>query len=78
MYALSSMLEPGERGAVLGDLAEAGEPSRRALFGVLGLVVRRQVARWSDWRPWLMFVGFVIPTGVILHGWQTANLMTQD
>jgi hypothetical protein len=67
LYALSSMLEPEEREAVLGDLAEAGEPNRRAFFGVLGLVVRRQAALWSDWRPWLMLVGFVIPAGVTLH-----------
>jgi hypothetical protein len=25
----------------------------QALFGLMGLVLRRQVALWMDWRPWL-------------------------
>jgi len=53
----SRMLAPDECAAVLGDLAESGESCGRALCGVIGLVVRRQVALWKDWRPWLAMIG---------------------
>ena len=53
----SRMLAPDECAAVLGDLAESGESCGRALRGVIGLVVRRQVALWKDWRPWLAMIG---------------------
>ena len=36
-----------------GDLAECRTGAGRALREVLGLVIRRQVALWFDWRPWL-------------------------
>ena len=63
---LSRTLEPGERDAVRGDLAESGETSGQALRGVLGLVVRRQAALWKDWRPWLALVGLIVPLGMLL------------
>jgi hypothetical protein len=53
------LLEPDERDAVLGDLAEAGEGGVSTLLGVLGLVARRQAGLWGDWRPWLALVGLV-------------------
>jgi hypothetical protein len=61
---LSRLLEPDEREAVRGDLAESGESGRQALRGVLGLVVRRQAALWKDWRPWLALL--VVPLGMPL------------
>jgi len=64
--AVSGMLEPGERDVVRGDFAESGESGRRALSGVLGLVVRRQAALWKDWRPWLVLVGLIVPLGMML------------
>jgi hypothetical protein len=63
---VSRVLEPGERDAVLGDLAESGEASSQALGDVLGLVVRRQFALWMDWRPWLTLVGLFVPLGMLL------------
>ena len=57
--ALSQVLEPSEREVVRGDFTESGESGRRALCGVLGLVVRRQAALWTNWRPWLALVGLV-------------------
>jgi len=33
---------------------------------VLGLVVRRQAASWTQWGPWLALVGVVMPLGVLL------------
>jgi hypothetical protein len=63
---LSRLLEPDEREAVRGDLAESGETGGQALRGVLGLVVRRQAALWKHWRPWLALVGVVVPFGMLL------------
>ena len=54
---LCRLLEPHEREAVRGDLAEAGTTSGQAIIEVLGLVVRRQAALWKDWRPWLALIG---------------------
>ena len=63
---LSRALEPEEREAVRGDLAETGEAGGHAFVGVLGLVVRRQSALWKTWPPWCMLVGLILPLGVLL------------
>jgi hypothetical protein len=63
---LSRLLEPDEREAVRGDLAESGETGGQALRGLLGLVVRRQAALWKHWRPWLALIGMVVPVGMLL------------
>jgi hypothetical protein len=63
---VSRMLDPGEREAVRGDLAESGETGSQALRGVLGLVLRRQAVLWTHWRPWLTLVGLVVPLGMLL------------
>jgi len=47
---LSHMLKPGEREAVLGDLAESGATGSRALRELSGLIARR------EWRLWLALV----------------------
>lgn len=60
------LLEPHEREAVRGDLAECGAGAWRTLREVLGLVVRRQAALWSEWRPWFALVCVVLPVGVLL------------
>jgi hypothetical protein len=57
-----------EREAVLGDLAEAREGVRNALLGVMGLVARRQVLLWKDWRPWLAAFGVAFPCSLLLMG----------
>ena len=62
----SRMLEPDERDAVRGDLAESGTTGGQALRDVLGLVIRRQATLWTDWRPWLTLVGLVLPLGMLL------------
>lgn len=67
LSALSNMLGPEEREAVLGDLIEAGKSSRKAIVEILGLVIRRQAARWHSWRPWLILAVIIIPAGVALH-----------
>jgi hypothetical protein len=63
---LSRMLGSDERLAVRGDLEESGETGLQAVWDVLGLVVRRQVALWKDWRPWLALVGLIGPVSVLL------------
>jgi len=63
---VSRLLEPDEREAVFGDLAESGETAGQALWGVLGLVGRRQARLWSGWQPWLMLVGAIVPLGMLL------------
>ena len=63
---VSRTLDPAEREAVLGDLAESGVSGHRALREVLGLVVRRQAALWNEWRPWLALAGLVIPFAILL------------
>ncbi len=63
---LCRVLEPSEREAVRGDLAESGETGSQALRDVLGLVVRRQAAPWTDWRPWLTLMALVVPFGMLL------------
>src|SRR5215467_3088439 len=64
--AMSQALEPEEREAVWGDLAETGASATQALREVLGLLVRRQAHLWTCWRPWIGLLGVVIPTGALL------------
>ena len=60
------LLEPHERDAVRGDLAECGVGGWRAFLEVLGLVLRRQAALWTGWRPWLALAGVALPLGILL------------
>lgn len=62
----SGMLDPDERDAVLGDFYESGESGAQALRDLLDLIVRRQLALWADWHPWLALTGVVAPVGVLL------------
>jgi|HubBroStandDraft_1064217.scaffolds.fasta_scaffold02653_5 hypothetical protein len=68
---LSRTLDPDERDAVRGDLVESGESAGQSLRGLIGLVVRRQVAVWNDWRPWVAPLGLTAPvlSGVLGIGW---------
>ncbi len=63
---LSRMLDPEEREVVQGDLLELHVPARRAIHDVLSLLVRRQLAQWSNWRPWTALVVLVVPLGFAL------------
>jgi hypothetical protein len=62
------LLERHEREAVLGDLLETGEGAWRGLLDVLGLVVRRQLSLWKNWRPWLAALGLALPGSLLLMG----------
>jgi hypothetical protein len=62
----SLMLESDERTAVCGDLLESGESGPRALYGVMGLVLRRQAALLANWRSLLALTVFVVPFSLLL------------
>ena len=66
--AAALLLEPTEREAVLGDLAEAGARSWRGALDVLGLILRRQVNAWREWRPWAAAFGLAMPGSFFLMG----------
>ena len=63
---LTSALDQGEREAVLGDFAESGESGSRVLLGTLGLVARREAARWANWRPWAILLALIIPFSILI------------
>ena len=64
----AQMLHEHEREAVLGDLAEAADSSWRGVCDVFGLVVRREAALWTSWRPWLAAFGIALPASLLLMG----------
>jgi hypothetical protein len=63
---VARMLEPNERDAVRGDLAESGESGARQLREITGLAVRRHAALWFNWRPWLALLGLAVPLSLVL------------
>lgn len=63
---LARTLEPEEREVVRGDIMEAGENGAQALRDICGLVVRRQLETWTDWRPWIALFGWVMPCGWLM------------
>jgi hypothetical protein len=63
---LSAFLEPPEREAVLGDLAECGERGGRAIANVLGLVVRRHTAVLLDLQLWVALGLLILPVSFLL------------
>jgi hypothetical protein len=69
---VSRLLERDEREAVRGDLAEAGESGWRGVLDVLGLVIRRQVLLWKNWRPWLAAFGLALPCTLLLMGFSVS------
>jgi hypothetical protein len=62
------LLERNERDAVLGDLTETGAGAWRSVREILGLVARREIALWCDWRPWLAAFGVALPGSFLLMG----------
>jgi hypothetical protein len=66
VHLLLRMLDPTEREVVEGDLTELRLPQARAIRELVGLLARRQIAAWLDWRPWAAVVLFVLPLGMVL------------
>jgi hypothetical protein len=65
---VSRLLPPEEREIVQGDLLEAGESAWQSALAVLGLIIRREVALWRNWRPWLAAFGLALPSSFLLMG----------
>jgi len=63
---IALLLDHEEREFVLGDLAESHSSGADALYSVAGLIVRRQLALWEDWRPWFALTGIVALVGYSL------------
>jgi hypothetical protein len=62
------LLHHEEREVVLGDLSEVQESPWRGFLDVLGLVTRRQLLLWKNWRPWLTGFGLALPSSFLLMG----------
>ena len=62
------LLEPCEREAVLGDIAESESDVWRGFEDVAGLALRRQLQLWRDWRPWLATFGLALPCSFLFMG----------
>jgi hypothetical protein len=62
------LLEHDEREVVLGDLTESDTRFWRGTTEILGLVLRRQAANWSHWRPWFAAFGITVPGTALLIG----------
>ena len=63
----AQLLEPAERKAILGDLAESGENGFRVFVDIAGLVARRRIALW------LVVAGLVAVVGPRLW-WMSIEL----
>jgi hypothetical protein len=70
--SLAQLLDCDEREAVLGDIAEAGESPRQAVWNVCGLLLRRQAAHWTGWRPWIAGFGIAFPFSFLLMGFSVS------
>ena len=64
---VAELLQPDEREAVLGDLAESGADALEGLLSVLGFVARQQLESWRGWQPWVAG-GVALPGSLLLLG----------
>lgn len=69
---VSRFLEAEEREVILGDLTEAGESAFGSSLAVIGLVARRQLDLWRNWRPWLAAFGLALPGSFLLMGFSVS------
>ncbi len=70
--AMALQLTPQEREIVLGDLIETRQTAWRGMREVSGLVARRQLQLWNDWRAWLAAPGLALPCSFLLMGFSFA------
>jgi hypothetical protein len=70
-HAMSRSLDPKEREAVFGDLAELGMTDQLAMRSVLGLVLRCQLRLWKKWEPWFALVAIIAPACPLLAALST-------
>jgi hypothetical protein len=65
---IARLLERDDREVVLGDLVETRATAWQGLTEILGLVVRRETAFWTHWRPWLAAFAVALPSTLLLMG----------
>lgn len=65
---VSRLLEPAERECVCGDLEELQLSAPAGAANVLGLVIRRELAKWGLWGPWVALLGVAGVAGSYLSG----------
>jgi len=63
LHLLARALEPREREFVLGDLAESAQSGWSAVWDIAGLIARRQLQIWTNWRPWVALIGVAMISG---------------
>jgi hypothetical protein len=68
LHAVSRLLTPYEREAVLGDLEEFHCDNWRGIVEILDLYIRRRIVLWKSWRPWAAAFGLAIPLSLTLMG----------
>ncbi len=57
----SQLLEEDERDAVRGDMAEESAGLLTSSLSIADVVVRRELAGWRCWKPWVASIGVVLP-----------------
>jgi hypothetical protein len=73
--ALALQLAPAEREVALGDLIETRTTAWRGIWEMFGLVMRRHLDLWKNWRPWLAAPGLALPCSLMLMGFSFAISM---
>lgn len=63
---LTELLDADERQIVRGDIAESRVIGRQAVRDVFGLVIRRQLDVWAQWRPWVTLIALILPLAMVL------------
>jgi hypothetical protein len=66
LHLLLRMLEAREREVIEGDFMELDLRRTHAISELIGLLARRQVEAWVDWRPWSTLAVIVVPFGMVL------------
>jgi len=69
---LALQLVPAEREVALGDLIEARTTAWQGVREIFGLVLRRRLQPWRNWRPWLAAPGLAFPCSLVLLGFSFA------
>lgn len=62
----SHCLEKDEREAVLGDMAEEGAGFVTSTLSIADVALRKELAGWRHWTPWVASIGVVVPCVVSL------------
>lgn len=78
--ALSRLLAPEDREAVLGDLTESGATPSDSVRQLLGLIVRRGALGWIGIEPCVAVAAVAVPCGLVLSfvtRWWTESATAQ-